>query len=99
MAQASKKINGGKPLSSRDIDHILLDRGETKVGLARLASAALDRTVTPWQVKAVIFRYPGVVYQDLREWLAGWIGCDVSQVGREPIPRKAPESEAAEAAA
>jgi hypothetical protein len=98
MAQASKKINGGKPLSDVDIKHILLDRGETKVSLARLASAELGRTVTPWQMKAVIFRYPGVVYQDLREWLAGWIGCEVSQVGREPLPRKAPVTETAEAA-
>lgn len=99
MAQASKKINGGKPLSSRDIDHILLDRCETKVGLARLASEGLGRTITPWQVKAVIFRYPGVVYQDLRQWLAEWIGCEVSQVGREAAPRKVADDEVAADAA
>lgn len=99
MAQAPKKINGGKPLSAQDIGHILIDRGETKVGLARLATEALGHEVTAWQVKAVIFRYPGVVYQDLREWLAEWIGCDVSQVGREAAPRKVPDPETAEAAA
>jgi hypothetical protein len=89
MAQARKKINGGKPLSALDINHILIDRSASKVSLAALASQELGCEVTAWQLKAVIYRYPGVVYQDLREWLAKWIGCDVSQVGRDPLPRKA----------
>jgi hypothetical protein len=99
MAQASKKINGGKPLTPEDIQHIRIDRGNvTIVALSRLASEALGRDVSAWQMRAVIHRFPGVVYQDVREWLAGWIGCDVSQVGREPLPRKAPATETAEAA-
>lgn len=93
MAQASKKINGGKPLTPEDIQHIRIDRGNvTIVALARLASEALVRDVSAWQMRAVIHRFPGVVYQDVREWLAGWIGCEVSQVGREPSFRKVSES-------
>lgn len=91
MAQASKKINGGKPLSPQDIKHVLIDREKTIVELARLASEQMGREVSAWQMRAVIHRFPGVVYQDVREWLAAWLGCDVSQVGRDPLPRKATE--------
>ena len=98
MSQPRKKINGGKPLSSLDIKHILLDRKQSIVGLAAAAEKALGREVTAWQIKAVIYRYPGVVYQDLREWLAAWIGCRFSQVGREPTRGRESKPQPARAA-
>jgi hypothetical protein len=103
MSDSPDKINAlpnDKPLSALDIKHVLLDRNNQSIaGLARLASKDIGRKVTPWQMRAVIYRYPGTVYQDIREWLAAWLGCEVWQVGNEPAGAQAPEEESQAAAA
>lgn len=85
-----------KPLTEKEIKHVLLDREVTIADLARLATADMGREVTHWQMSAVIHRYPNIVYQELREWLARWIGCEAWRVGNEP--RRASEEEEADAA-
>jgi hypothetical protein len=84
MSDSHVEINA-KPLTVLDIKHALLDRGNVAIAeLARRAAHDLGHPVTAWQVRAVIYRYSGVVYQELREWLAAYLGCEVWQVGNEP---------------
>ncbi len=80
-----------EPLTPKDIKRVLFEQGDTIAGLAR------DWGVSSWQLRAVIYRYPEVVYQEIRERLADYIGCDVSQVGREVLPRQPTEAEVAAA--
>jgi hypothetical protein len=95
MPDSSKKSNV-KPLEPKDIKRVLFERDVTIAALARRATEELDREVTAWQMRAVIHRFPGVVYQEIREWLAGWLGCEVWQVGNEPVRESQQnESEAA----
>jgi hypothetical protein len=75
------------PLTAKDIRRVFFENGDSIAGWAR------EHGVRPWQVHAVISRNPEVVYQDIREMLAAYVGCDVSQIGREPKP--AQEAEAA----
>lgn len=82
------------PLSDRQIKAEIALRGTSIAALARLATDELGYTVTAWQLKAVIHRYSGVVYPSLRVWLAGWLGCHVSQVGNEPATRRVKRAEA-----
>jgi hypothetical protein len=97
MSVSRKKIKA-QPLTPKDIKRVLFE-GDVKIShLAQKASKDLKRVVTPWQVRAVIYRFPDVVYQDIREWLAGYLGCDVSQVGNEPSPRTIARLEAEAAA-
>jgi hypothetical protein len=70
-------------LTDKDIKLILLDRGDTIAGLARQWECSL------WNLKAVIYRLPHTVCQRERELLAGYIGCEVRQIGREPALKKA----------
>jgi hypothetical protein len=98
MSESIEQINAN-PLSAKDINRILFERETSKAELARLASHALNREVTTWQLRAVIYRYEGVVYQDLREWLAGWLGVEVWQVGNEPSTARNCEDTEALAAA
>jgi multimeric flavodoxin WrbA len=66
-----------EPLSAKDIKRIFFERDVT------IASLAREWDVPAWNIKAVIYRYPGYILQDIRERLAGFIGCDVAQIGRE----------------
>lgn len=74
-----------EPLTPKDIKRVIFDRDDSIAGLAR------DWGVSSWQLRAVIYRYPEVVYPEIRERLAEYIGCDVSQVGRESSCKPAPE--------
>ncbi len=58
------------------------DRGFTQARLAR------EWNVPAWNLRAVIHRHPEVVYQPIREKLAEFLGVPVSDVGREPAPKK-----------
>lgn len=89
MPDSAKKINA-EPLEPKEIKRVLFERDVSIAALARLASEELGHEVTAWQMRAVIHRFPGVVYQELREWLATWLGCEVCQVGNEPAPRNQP---------
>ncbi len=81
-----------QPLTPVDIKHVLLDRGDTIASLARdWKEEGLD--VTSWKLRAVIYRNPEVVYQEIRERLARYIGCEVSQVGREPSVKSVTDEE------
>lgn len=66
------------PLSSKDIRRVFFENEKS------IASWARENNFDPWQVRAVISRNPEVVYQEIREALAAYVGCDVSQIGREP---------------
>jgi hypothetical protein len=88
----------------KDIKHVLLERGDTMAGLVRQWNESHPGlNATQWQLKAVIYRYPRVVYQRLRELLAEYLGCEVWQVGREAgskidVPGQATEAEVVGAA-
>lgn len=74
-----KSANKSKaePLSAKDIKRVFFEKDVT------IASLAREWDVPAWNIKAVIYRYPGYVLQEIRERLAEFIGCEVSQVGRE----------------
>jgi hypothetical protein len=84
-----------EPLTPKDVKRVLFERGDTIAGLVRAWNEEHPGLrATAWQLRAVIYRYPEVVYQTIRELLADYLGCEVSQVGRESPP-KSIESEAA----
>ncbi|HEX8708835.1 MAG TPA: hypothetical protein VF723_11375 [Pyrinomonadaceae bacterium] len=82
MPKAYKEIKP-EPLTPKDIRRVFFENGDSISGWARAHS------FRPWCVHAVIRRDPEVVYQEIREALAAYIGCDVSQIGREPKPEAA----------
>ena len=73
-----KEVRGkGEPLTAKDIKRVMFEREHTIAGLAR------EWDVPVWNLKAVIYRYAGAVLPKERQLLADYIGCDVSQIGRE----------------
>lgn len=94
MTDSKLKFKGG-PLDPKEIKRVLFEREVKVVTLAQLAAEDLGREVTPWQMRAVIYRWPGLVYQDIREWLAQWLGVEVSRVGNEPARKDEPTEAAA----
>jgi lambda repressor-like predicted transcriptional regulator len=78
MPKDSRKSKG-EPLTPKDIKRVFIERGDT------IAAKAREWGVSSWQLRAVIYRYPEVVYQEIREQLADYMDCDVSRVGREPL--------------
>jgi hypothetical protein len=85
----ARKESKLEPLTAKDIKRVFFENGDTIAGKAR------EWKVSTWQLRAVIYRYPEVVYQEIRELLADYIGCDVSQVGRETLREIHPEEVAA----
>lgn len=85
-----KKSQTGKPLplSAKDIKRVMFERDDTIAGLARKWG------VPVWNLKAVIYRYAGAVLPKERQLLADYLGCDVSQVGREPARSESKQPEA-----
>jgi gp16 family phage-associated protein len=81
------------PLPPKDIRRVFFENGDTIAGWAR------EQGFRPWQVHAVISGNPEVVYQEVREALADYVGCDVSQIGREPKLKRLPEEQPAQAVA
>lgn len=67
-----------KPLTPVQITRALEDKGYSQARWAR------ERGFTPWQLRAVIHRNPEVVYQEIRELLAEFLGVPIAAVGREP---------------
>jgi hypothetical protein len=77
------------PLSAKDIKRVIFERDHTIAGLAR------EWNVPVWNLKAVIYRYAGAVLPKERQLLADYIGCDVSQIGRDSARSEHQQAEAA----
>jgi hypothetical protein len=80
-------------LSATEIKIKILRNGDTLAGLARKWQEENPGLVITEQVLSrVIHRRAPYVYPEVRQLLARYLGKSVSQVGREPQPRKVEET-------
>jgi hypothetical protein len=92
--------NKGKilePLSSDDIRRVFFNKGIKIAAWARGVAKKHKTTIWPSDVWAVISRKPGYVNQLIKQELADFCDCDVSQIGNEP--RRKPSNEVESVAA
>jgi hypothetical protein len=86
--------NPDNPLSATDIKVVILQRGDTLAGMARMWDEERPELHINEQVLSrVIHRRAPYVYPEVRQLLADYLGVDVSRVGREPSKEIAPEEE------
>jgi hypothetical protein len=76
-----KKFKELPPLTPREITRGLED---TDPEFKSLADFARRHGLHYWNLIAVIQRDERVVCQEIREFLASYLGVDVSRIGREP---------------